>query len=62
MFILDNTRLKLRLILLLVEMTNHIKGRYSGAIVIGCGCAGSLKTSAWRCISERGYAVKGHGA
>ena len=54
--------LKLRLILLLVEMTNHVKGRYSDAVVIGCECAGSLRTSAWRCISERDYAVKGHGA
>ena len=54
--------MKLRLILLLVEMTNHVKGRYSDAVVIGCECAGSLRTSAWRCISERDYAVEGHGA
>ena len=51
--------MKLRLILLLVEMTDHVKGRYSGAIVIGCGCAGSLETSAWRCIPGKDYAVKG---
>ena len=59
MFILDDTLLKLKLILLLVEMTDHVKGCYSGAIVIGCGCAGSLETSAWRCIPGKDYVVKG---
>ena len=51
--------MKLKLILLLVEMTDHVKGCYSGTIVIGRGCAGSLEMSAWRCIPGKDYAVKG---